>query len=62
MSEGKFEGFDDKLKDLKVIIASSLGQEDDLKKAKDIGADEYFIKAEISIYDLIANVKRILGD
>ncbi|MDD3988292.1 MAG: response regulator, partial [Candidatus Omnitrophica bacterium] len=36
--------FDDKFKDLPIIILSALDKEDDRKKAMEGGADAYFLK------------------
>lgn len=43
-----------------VIVASNLGQEDDIKKAKDLGASDYFIKSNVSIADIIEKIKNVL--
>jgi len=44
-----------------VIVASNLGQEDDIKKAKDLGASDYFIKSNVSIADIIEKIKKALN-
>ena len=46
----------DKYKDIKVIVLSNLGQEEDIKKAKSYGVNDYLVKADISIQDLIKKV------
>lgn len=43
-----------------VLVASNLSQEDDLKRAKELGAVDYFIKSNVSLQDIIANIKKIL--
>jgi len=43
------------------IVISNLGQEEDIRRAKDLGALEYFIKARIIIDDLIKRVTLILS-
>jgi CheY-like chemotaxis protein len=43
-----------------VLVASNLSQEDDLKRAKALGAADYFIKSNVSLQDIIDNIKRIL--
>lgn len=48
-------------KHLPIIVFSDLGQEEDKKKAMDLGASYYFSKNEISLVDLIANVKEIIA-
>ncbi|KKR88485.1 MAG: Response regulator receiver domain-containing protein [Candidatus Wolfebacteria bacterium GW2011_GWA2_42_10] len=48
------------IKDLPIIIISNLGQREDIAKGKELGAMAYFIKAEISIDELIQKVKEFL--
>jgi len=48
------------LKDLKVIITSNLSQEEDQKKARDLGAVDYLVKANISVPELIAKIRQYL--
>jgi len=40
-----------------VMIISNLGQEEDIERGKELGVVEYFIKAKISIDDLVNRVK-----
>lgn len=51
-----------KEKDFKtpIIVASNLGQIDDIDRAMSLGAVDYFIKSNISIADIIKKVKKIL--
>ncbi|HOX21388.1 MAG TPA: response regulator [Candidatus Paceibacterota bacterium] len=51
---------DPQLKDMPVIIISNLGQTSDIQRGKELGAVEYFVKAKISIDDLIEKVKEFL--
>jgi DNA-binding response OmpR family regulator len=44
-----------------VIIISNLGQTSDIQKGKELGAVEYFVKAKISIDDLIFKIKEFLN-
>lgn len=44
-----------------MIVLSSLGQEEDAAKVKELGANEYFVKTSITIYDLVNKVKEYLG-
>ena len=61
---GKYDGFEvlEKLQEdptigsRPVIIISNLGQESDIQKVKQLGAVEYFIKAQTSIDDLINKI------
>lgn len=52
---------DDKLKDIKVIVSSNLGQEEDIKRAKDLGASDYFVKTNLSIQEMVDIVKKYLS-
>lgn len=40
-----------------VIVASNLGQKEDIDKSKTMGATDYIIKSDISIQDLVAKIK-----
>jgi len=51
---------DPQLRDLPVIIISNLGQTSDIQRGKEFGAIEYFVKAKISIDDLILKIKEFL--
>lgn len=50
----------DALKDTPVIIVSNLGQEADKAKAKTLGANEYLVKAENSIEEIVSKMEAIL--
>lgn len=43
-----------------IIIVSNLGQQEDIVKGKELGAIEYFVKARISIEDLVEKIKGFL--
>lgn len=43
-----------------VIVLSNLGQEEDQKKAKELGASEYFVKANTPIAQIIERVKSLV--
>ncbi|MEK7089878.1 MAG: hypothetical protein AAB920_03630 [Patescibacteria group bacterium] len=43
-----------------VIITSNLGQDSDVKRGQSLGVVEYFVKAKISIEDLVEHVKNVL--
>lgn len=49
------------LKDVPMMVLSSLGQEDDATKVKQLGAVEYYVKTNITIYELVNKVKEYLG-
>ncbi len=44
-----------------VFILTNLAQESDIKKAKQFGAVDYFVKVRVSIEELATRVKAILG-
>lgn len=44
-----------------VMIISNLGQESDIARGKQLGAVEYFVKAQTSIDDLVRKIKEFLG-
>ena len=48
-------------KELPVIIISNLGQPQDIEKGKEFGVVEYFIKAKISIDDLVDKIKNFIN-
>lgn len=39
-----------------VMVTSNLGQEEDIKRAKELGAIDYFIKADTPLADLISRI------
>ena len=44
-----------------VAIASNLSQDEDVKKAKDLGAVDFIVKSNTSLVDFVEKVKKILG-
>lgn len=52
---------DDKTKNIPVVVISNLGEESDVRSAKSLGAEDYFIKANISMDKLMQNVKKIIN-
>lgn len=63
----KLDGFDflkkmgPKTKKIPVIVLSNLSQEEDAKKARELGAKEFFVKSEMRIVDIASIVKKELG-
>ncbi len=51
----------DSLKDVPIIIVSNLGQQADIDRAKLLGANEYLVKAEVSVDEIIAKIKEVLA-
>ncbi|MFA6512322.1 MAG: response regulator [Patescibacteria group bacterium] len=52
---------DDAIKNIPVVLLTNLGQESDVKKGKDLGADDYFVKANHSPQEIVELVKKKLG-
>lgn len=50
----------EKWKNIPVLILSNLGQDQDIEKGKQLGADEYIIKSNTKINDIIDKVKKYL--
>lgn len=50
----------DVYKNIPVIVASNLGQKEDLERAKALGAVDYVIKNDLSMSELIAKIRAIL--
>ena len=44
-----------------VIISTNLSQEEDKKRVMDLGAADYFVKADIPINDVVKKVKQVLA-
>ena len=51
----------EKTKDLPVIVFSNLSDEKDIKKAKDLGINEFMVKANFTLDELTKKVKGLLG-
>lgn len=48
------------IQELKVIVFSNLGQEDDIERVKQQGVTDYLVKTNISIQEMIDKVKQHL--
>jgi two-component system phosphate regulon response regulator PhoB len=48
-------------KDIKVIILSAMGQPEDQARAKELGANEYMVKSQVVIADVMDRLRRHLG-
>lgn len=51
---------DKALKKIPVVMLTNLGQEEDIKKGKELGADDYFVKANQTPAEIVAKVKTLL--
>lgn len=43
-----------------VIVSSNLSQEEDIKRAKELGARDYFIKSDTSLAEVVEKVKQAM--
>ncbi len=50
----------DKWKGIPVIIASNLGQKDDIDQGLALGANDYIVKTDLSLNGIIAKIKTYL--
>lgn len=46
---------------LPVVVLTNLSQEEDLKKAKELGAVDFWVKSDISLAEVIDKVKKLVG-
>lgn len=51
----------DELKNTPVVVVSNLGQETDKEKARSLGANDYMVKAEVSVEEIVAKIEQVLG-
>ncbi len=51
----------DKLSKIPVIVTSNLGQKEDMDKAKNLGAKDFFVKSDTSIGDIVAKVSSFIS-
>lgn len=51
----------DEGKTVPVIVVSNLGQESDKKRAMDLGATAYLVKAEVDVDEIIATIEATLN-
>jgi DNA-binding response OmpR family regulator len=52
---------EDTTKNIKVIVFSNLGEDSDIKKCLDMGANDYLIKANFTLDELVEKIKGLLG-
>lgn len=51
----------DKWKNIPVIVASNLGQKEDVDRAAELGAAGYIVKTAVTITELVDKVKSVLA-
>lgn len=47
-------------KKIPILVLSNLGQDSDIKRAQDLGAVDYFVKADISLVQMVEKVKKYI--
>lgn len=47
-------------KKIPVIVASNLGQEQDVERAKVLGVKDYYIKSNISLAEIVTHIKKYI--
>ena len=48
-------------KDAKIIMLTALSQPKDAEKARELGADDFLVKSQVVIGDVVARIKKKLG-
>jgi two-component system, OmpR family, alkaline phosphatase synthesis response regulator PhoP len=51
---------DENLKNIPVIIASNLGQQEDIDRGKKLGATDYVVKSDLSLEKLIEKINLLI--
>lgn len=51
---------DPELSAIPIIVLSNLGQDTDIQKGRDLGANDYFIKSNLSMAEVVAKVEQHL--
>ena len=51
---------DDKTKAIPVIVFSNLGQKEDIERAHNLGAQDFLIKANFTLDDVVIKIKEVL--
>ena len=49
-------------KDVKVVMMTALGQDEDRERGKSLGADHYLVKSQVTLDDVVNLVREILGE
>ena len=53
---------DPNLKSIPIMIVSQLGQPEDIEKGINLGAIEYFVKAKVSLDELVSKIKKFFEE
>ena len=49
------------LQNVKIIILSAMSQSEDIEKAKELGADDYLVKSQVVVADVMNRIRTTLG-
>ena len=52
----------DGLKEVKVVMLTALGQEEDQQRASKLGADKYLVKSQVTLEDIVNVVNKLVGE
>lgn len=52
----------DAMKDVPIIVISNLGQQKDIDKAKALGANDYLVKANVSVDEIVAKINETIEE
>jgi len=47
-------------KNIPILVLSNLGQESDIKRAHELGAKDFFVKADVSLAQMVEKVRKYL--
>ncbi len=45
-----------------IIVVSNLGQQQDIERAKSLGAKDYLVKAEVSVDEIVGKIQEVLEE
>lgn len=51
----------DEAKDTPIVVVSNLGAEKDIERAKGLGANDYLVKAEVSVEEIVKKIEDVLA-
>ena len=51
----------DELKNVPIIVVSNLGAQADIERAKSLGANDYLIKAEVAVEEIVQKIDGLLA-
>lgn len=51
----------DETKDVAIIAVSALSQPSDINRAKQLGADDFLVKSQVNISDVVSKIKKLLA-